>query len=379
VTPGRWLLVFLAVLSLYFVTRFPETPYNEPVLQADALLHGHAAIDGAAAHIEKLHYQGHLYALHPPGAALMLMPFVAIWGTQTPQTKIAIVLGAANIALCYLLLCRFEVEERMRLWYVAFIAFGTVAWYEAARGATWNMPIAFSIFWSLLALRELYGPIRPSRLGAYLAAGCLCRYDLALAVPFLLAIAWLRGRTVRELLWIAPPFLAVGVFFVAFNMVRYHSWFDVGISLCEISPGGHVFGWQWLPQNVNTIFCLAPLINTVWPYVHPQPAGQSVLLTSPAFVLAFDARPSKETVLLWLAALGVALPSLFCWGNGWAQFGGRHYIQCYPFLLVLMAAGTGELSRMARVLILISVAMCGYGVWYLHIYPDFWGGGTGFH
>ena len=56
-------------------------------------------------------------------------------------------------------------------------------------------------------------------------------------------------------------------------------------------------------------------------------------------------------------------PSLFFNNNGGAQFGTRHYIHSFPFLLVLMAKGLpGYTDQIMKILILISVFLIGAGV-----------------
>jgi hypothetical protein len=64
----------------------------------------------------------------------------------------------------------------------------------------------------------------------------------------------------------------------------------------------------------------------------------------------------------------VSIPSLFYYVNGLEQFGARHYVQVYPFLLVLMAMGTRHPDRLTRILIVTSIILIGYGVVYVRIW-----------
>ena len=47
-----------------------------------------------------------------------------------------------------------------------------------------------------------------------------------------------------------------------------------------------------------------------------------------------------------LTALLVSIPSLLCYANGFEQFGTRHYLQVFPFLLVLMAMSMRRPDRL---------------------------------
>jgi len=60
---------------------------------------------------------------------------------------------------------------------------------------------------------------------------------------------------------------------------------------------------------------------------------------------------------------------LFFNNNGGAQFGTRHYIHSFPFLLVLMAKGLpGYVDQLTKILILASVGFIGLGVFHLRLW-----------
>ena len=88
------LAVFVAFLALYSTTMYAPTPFNAHVLQAYAFLHGHAWIDLPNCCIEHAPYNGRYYQIHPPLPAILLLPFVAIWGNDTNQT-----IASVNMAL----------------------------------------------------------------------------------------------------------------------------------------------------------------------------------------------------------------------------------------------------------------------------------------
>jgi hypothetical protein len=67
------------------------------------------------------------------------------------------------------------------------------------------------------------------------------------------------------------------------------------------------------------------------------------VLDSPAFILALSPSiKSAITQALWAAVLLPIIPVFIWYWNGTSQFGTRYYIQIFPFLLVLMALGTGS-------------------------------------
>ena len=70
-----------------------------------------------------------------------------------------------------------------------------------------------------------------------------------------------------------------------------------------------------------------------------------------------------------IAALISMTPSLFYFTNGFAQYGTRHYLHTFPFLLILMALGVHRrVDQMSRILIVASVLLIAFGVWHERFY-----------
>ncbi|MEW5990072.1 MAG: hypothetical protein AB1736_01850 [Chloroflexota bacterium] len=73
----------------------------------------------------------------PPLPAIVLMPFVALWGLATDERAVSVVVGAIDVGLCWWALGRLPVDRLVRLAVTIFFGFGTVAWYAAGLGTTW--------------------------------------------------------------------------------------------------------------------------------------------------------------------------------------------------------------------------------------------------
>jgi hypothetical protein len=367
----RWstFSVFVAFLSLFSISMFSPTPFNEQVRQAVAFIQGHTYIDAPSSFLEHAQIGNYSYALHPPLPAILLMPFTAIWGMDTNQTEFSVVIGAIDVALAWVLLGRLKVSLNSRVWLTLFFGMGNVLWYETVVGTTWALPMNTALIFQLATLIELFGEARPLWLGIFAGLATLGRYDLALAAPIYALLAWKKGRTFTELLGMIPGFLAVGVIFVGLNEARYQSFFDQGVMITG-PKGAPVFSFGYLPGNLYTIFFMAPTVDGRFPYIHPVFAGQALTLTSPAFVLAL--RPSFRRLTItamFVAAVLVSIPSLLCYANGFAQFGTRHYIPAFPFLLVMMALGMRRRTdQLAKILITASVIIIACGVWQIRIW-----------
>jgi hypothetical protein len=361
-------IVFLLALIFYAATMFPESPYNEQVRQAYAFLHGHVQIDAPNSFLEHAQVGPYSYALHPPLAPILLMPFVAIWGMSTNQTMCSVLIAAVGVVLAWTLFKRLELPTEQCVWLTVFFGIGTIFWYEGTIGTTWALPIVTCAVFLLAMLIELFGANRPLWIGIWGALACLARYDAALAMPVIALLSMRKGRTISEMLWIAPAYLVVGVFFVWLNEVRYNNFFDQGLEYIPNVEHGHWSGVQYLPGNLYTLLFMSPKVDGTFPYLHPSFAGQALTLTSPAFVLAL--RPSfkrLEVVAMGLCAVLISIPSLVHSTNGFSQFGARFYIQAYPFLLAMLAMGMPpKTDQLTKILIVVSVILVAFGVWHVH-------------
>ena len=366
--------VFVVFLAFYSLTAGSDTsPFNAHVRQAFAFIHGHTYID-APNYIEHAQVGPYSYQLHPILPAILLMPFTAIWGMDnTNQVYFSIAVGAIDVALAWRLLGRFRLTLDARIWLTFFFGIGTIIWFESIEGSSWAVSMTVAAMLTLLALDETFDQGRPAVVGLYAGIGALARYDLAFVWPVYVGLLWLwRKRSIPELFWFIPGCTITAITYIAFNYARYHSIFDLGVAsyLSTTSEAGKkLFALRYLPNNLFTLFFMAPRIDTSFPYIYPTFGGQSILTTSPAFLLAFRASWRRLDVLLVAAgALLAATPVLLYVGNGASQFGTRHFVQAFPFVLLLMALGHRRMDQMARILITISFCLIAWGIWCIRFY-----------
>ena len=216
-------LLALAVYSLTLI----ERPYDHFVWQAAAFLEGEAGIRYPTP--ENAYFQDVLPVLgadgvprglipFPPLPALVLLPFVALYGLATDDQLVFVVLGALDVAICWWLLGRIPVGLRSRIAVTAFFAFGTVFWYASQLGTTWYQAHVVAVGLAMLAVGLALGGDRTSTLPvendpvADGSIGAILRDGLAVdgrqfAAGFLFGLACTARLTV---LFAAPFFLLVG-------------------------------------------------------------------------------------------------------------------------------------------------------------------------
>jgi len=150
-----------AALAAYWLPGSVRS-YNHFVWQAAAFLDGQAAIPWP---VPGNNFQD-FYPLtdtaglptgfgllpFPPLPAIVLMPFVAIFGLATDERAVSVALGAIGVGLCWWMLGRLPVGRMVRLAVTMFFGFGTVFWYAAGLGTTWFLAHVVALVPLLLAV-----------------------------------------------------------------------------------------------------------------------------------------------------------------------------------------------------------------------------------
>ncbi len=128
------------------------------------------------------------------------------------------------------------------------------------------------------------------------------------------------------------------------------------------------------PGNGGTPLCVASaargLFDASCPLAIPEATGTSLLLSSPAFLIAplawrplRNLRLDRVTVGASVAVVAIAIVNLMHFSQGWVQFGYRFSNDFVPFALLLVALGAGRIGKLWPVVLLVA----------LSILVNFWG------
>jgi hypothetical protein len=430
--------------------------YNHFVWQAMAYLHGSAVIEwpvaGAYGTGFGNEWMQDVYPLRevtgdpsttgallpfPPLPAMVLLPFVALWGLATDIRAVSVLLGAIDVGLAWWALGALAVSRRVRLATTVFFAFGTVFWYAAQLGTTWFFAHVTAVTFVLLAIGVALGadpeadaeveeapspagllaPFgaalrRPLEVidGRQLVAGllfgiaCTARLTVVFGAPFLMLVggggSWVR-RSVSAGLGAAVPVVLLLAYNVATTGHLLHPGYEYQYRLeANGYPGlGYHPEWaiedaRYLLQNVQIMFLSTPaffpdhvpsslgggaalctaadaargLFDRSCPIALPRDIGMSILLTSPAYLLAVPALVGQRSRLVagaFLAVVAIGIVNLMHFSQGWVQFGYRFSNDFVAFALPLVAVGMqrrGGVRMLAFGLIAASVAINLWGV-----------------
>lgn len=370
---------FAATLLALACAHGRHTPYDNYVLFADALKHGRLWIDWHDAHIDAVLFDGRRYIVNDPVPALLLFPFVLVWGTAVNQTLLACVLCGVATGAAWWLFRRLGVAVGPAVWLTIFALAGTDLLWCSMLGDVWFLAQTSAVAFTLLALCEAFGRRRGWLVGLWFALALGSRFTLIGAFPVLLWWCW-RGTAEdeprpRSAFAFAAALVPFWLLWVSYNLARWHVPWDAGHTIFYHqdpylgSPAGSPFSLGNVVMELYSYVVLPPTFSAQPPYVIPENTGTALWFTSPALLLAFFARRPRRTVIaLWLAAALVAAPSLLYYANGGAQFGMRHALDFEPFVLVLMAlAARDGLAVVWCTLIGWSALVSAWGIWYWNV------------
>ena len=163
------LIVLVAVVVYSASNRVHWNTYDHFVWQADAFLHGRAwfayPVQGVPGLPDNWYFQdvypiadpsatslGHVLLPFPPLPAIVLLPFVAIWGLAADQAAVAIGLAAAGVGATWWSLGGLRLRLPVRAAAVLVFAGGTAWWWAAAVGSTWYFAHLVAADLALLAV-----------------------------------------------------------------------------------------------------------------------------------------------------------------------------------------------------------------------------------
>jgi hypothetical protein len=367
--------VAIVTFAALTAARLPHaTPYDNYVILADALLHGHVWVTSPGPWIDALTYNGRAYIIEGPFPAILLLPAVAIWGPSTNQTLLSFLLTAVATAAGWELASRLGVPQRSRIFLTLFLLLGTDLFFCGVYGDVWYIAHVASACFTLLALVEICGRKRGWLVMLFAACAAFSRFSMMLAIP-VYAYLLLRGgnaRDRRERMEGAAAILLAGLsLWLLYNRARWGTWYDIGYTAWYHQdqvgrPTGSPFRLEYLPMQLYAFFLLPPALVNGFPYVVPTQYGLALPYTSPALVLAFFARaPIWLLTALWTATLLSALPNFLYYVIGFTQFGMRHALDFEPFLFALMCLSARNGLRWWGSALCVYSALAGvWGFWY---------------
>jgi hypothetical protein len=346
--------------------------------QADAFLHGHWDIALPTTMTDVVRIHGKDYIVYPPFPAILMMPFVAIFGVHnTSDVLFTAIIASFNLPLLFLLLEQVRANGlTRRVWLenaviALFAYYGSINLWLSLGGRMWFTAhiVSFTcvLLSLILAFRRHYGWS-----AVLLTCAFWSRSTILLGFPFLFYLAWQDAGATHDLqrfatsLWkrapdwtavpwrrLIPPAVVTGVMLILFmvrNAVIFGSPLDTGYAVLiqqhyPIVTTGP-FCVCYVPANVVANFFTFPRVTFSGPFDrHPafdmlnNGLAVSVFITTPLFLLLFwrNRTRSHLRAALWVTLGLIVVAVLLFHASGWYQFGARYLFDGYAYAFLLLA------------------------------------------
>jgi hypothetical protein len=370
-------ILFATVFLIYYLTGPKQkTHWDYFIRLAYAFLHKRLYLTEGPAWLNELVpvAVNKYYVVFPPMPAILIMPFVAIFGKNFSQTLFSQIIGSLNSVLAFLVFLRLKFKFKHALTLSLLLALGTNHWYLASVGSAWYLALIVAVFFSLLSLLELFGKKRYFLIGLLIGAAYWSRLPVFLSLAFPLLLIIKREKT--KLQPILLLFLGCSIFIIlnfSYNFARFNTIFDIaylkipGIMLEKDFQYG-LFSFKNIPKHLKLIFLKMPGFKNQLPFIYPSWYGMALWLTTPAWFLIFKANFKKRIAKsAAVTAFLITLPLLMHSTVGFTQFGYRYAMDLTPFLLILTGMGLKNTkSKFGYVLVALSIIINLWGVLWIN-------------
>ncbi|HRV72983.1 MAG TPA: hypothetical protein P5116_03790 [Eubacteriales bacterium] len=391
----------VAFLVFFLLNNHKSIYYNNYSYLCEAWLDGRLYVVNFPTWLESVEFGGLTYMHFAPGAALLHLPFVALFGVNGFNTAwLSYLLGASNAVLFYNVFTNLRVGKTMRsrLWCTAFAVFGTVHCFLSAIGHSWFIGHTSTLFYLLIAMlfitdrrERKYKWLFPFLAGLFYGLSVTCRISNLLSGLFFLGyvlfykdkrdwlvccIAFVCGAAIPGGLYMLMNYLRYGTIMdISYNLTHLKDYYRDMYNYMQTLPTkseqlaylraaerevGGPQQLQFVKHNLYSIFLMPPNFSSSYPYIIPSQSGLAVTICSPALfyaVLAPWKKRLKLCLTLIVTAVICSVPFLLNYGNGMAQFGMRYAMDFLPYLIILACMGLSRCKRplVGRIIILLSI------------------------
>lgn len=323
-------------------------------------------------------YKDKIYLYWPPAPAILYIPFVLIWGENTPDHVILSLIGAFNILLLSLLIRQFAknysipISPSIMIAASIFWGLGTVHFYMSMTSSVWFysqiLAQTFLLGSILFFLKEL--SLKNLIIsGILFGLACYTRNNLIFSFFFFIAVYFSlhhKGRiisTIKHGAIFGAPMLVFSVGNLFYNYSRFGNPLENGLQFHKMSDyfaenfkNHGYFSPHYIPYNFFTEVIAPPVFSSDYPYFSFNPVGFGLFWVSPLFLLILPLgliyikkivrQNSQKSIHLinqidlititgiFLSLFFIALIIFMIMGNGWYQFGARYTLDFQIFLLL---------------------------------------------
>lgn len=335
-----------------------DQPGNLYLHQANALIHGKMDVSPDLFDVAVMGDKG--YLPYPPAPAVLLVPFVVLFGPRADLPMLlALLLALGTVGMAIGLFKQLGIPWDMRWVLAGAFLMGTPYWFVFINSnGVWHLAHVAAVFFLFAAIRESFGRGRGWLVGLMVAGAFLSRQLTLLALVAIAAII-VRNAAVNRRRGVLGELVSVGVVLLVglgvycwFNWARFGNPLDTGYGHI---PLGGLFGRRVTEHGLlspayvpfNLLYLLIQGFHVEFQSTlmlsHPQmnPFGTSLLAASPFILVGLYSRREVWTrTAIWLSVVGMAVGHLLYYNNGNYQVNGQRFALDYlPLLIVLVGDG----------------------------------------
>ena len=376
--PAHWALIFAAFIIIHIPSVLNYHGENLYSSMARSFLEGRLSIPpetipeapGTDAKMDgdMITYHGKYYSAYPPAPALLLLPFIAIFGHVNP-ILIAVLLTCLNIYLLYSIFNKLKIKEWLIPWLIYGFIFGTGYWFVLLTSHhMYGFAQVVSLTLVFLFLNELFGRNRAGLLGLFLGISFLCRQFTIILFVFgmgYLIHCYLTGadKKSRKIFWrkaaVFGGILGCSVLVALwYNDARFGNPLDTGysymnyIGIYKYRVGEYgVFSIHYVLINIYNYllrgFDIEFTGNGLMQIKGMDLFGSAFLMASPFLVAAFKTGWHKWLRISSWVTIGMIFTGLlFYHSNGREQVNtSRYALDFLPIMLILAGFGADKLPK----------------------------------
>ena len=337
---------YLLIHDLAGGTLFSHDPHDSYTLQAQAWLNGKVYLENGADYtwLELAIYNGQYFVSFPPVPSVVMLPFVLLFGGNTPNNLLVAVYAMVAVCGAYRA-CRSQGLSSRQSCFWAFAAVMCSNMLEiSTNGGVWLQAQALNmaiLCWAIdCALR---GRRTAAFLLTALAVGCrpFSLFYFPLFIVYFLYCDKSIKKTLKSLLIPCLVALAIGAAYGWYNYIRFGNPLEFGHNYLPefLEAENGQFHLSYLGNNLSNIFLRGITLADDGSLVFPQFDGFLFYVVNPFFLIAAiqlakdiwrrRITPPMGAALACLAAnlLCLCLHKTF----GGYQFGARYTVDLLPY------------------------------------------------
>lgn len=282
--------------------------------------------------------------------AILMMPFVAIFGNQVQHSVVSLPLVLGTVYLLYKISKSFLKTKSLVLLLPFSYVFSTAYIMVAIAPFSWYFSHVVATFFLILSIYLTILKNKPFLAGLFFSCAFLTRISLLFSLPFFILFPYffLKEKSLSQIIKFIIPVSLGALIFFTYNYLRFDNFFETGYRYQILFPQlvANRLEGMWsikhFASNLYLFFISSPIVefypgSFVTRRIETNQLGMSFLFTSPILLYLSKADLKNKLNLISLSAVFLTCIFLFgSFGLGCRQYGYRFALDFQPFLYIML-------------------------------------------